>query len=102
MIGISLDALVLFFVRVAAGGLAEDADQYGYGDDHNDYENEQRDYGDRHEIHLPARLLRPPGLHLYTTLLFPISRWSAARCLGLRPAQLSALDDPGEVLQVLL
>ena len=68
MVGISLGALVLFFVRVAAGGLAEDADQYGYGDDHNDYENEQRDYGDRHEIHLPARLLRPPSLHLYTTL----------------------------------
>jgi hypothetical protein len=56
MVGISLGALVLFFVRVAAGGLAEDADQYGYGDDHNDYENEQRDYGDRHEIHLPARI----------------------------------------------
>jgi hypothetical protein len=56
MVGISLGTLVLFFVRVAAGGLAEDADQYGYGDDHNDYENEQRDYGDRHEIHLPARL----------------------------------------------
>jgi hypothetical protein len=44
MVGISLGALVLFFVRVA------------YGDDHNDYENEQRDYGDRHEIHLPARI----------------------------------------------
>jgi hypothetical protein len=28
-------------VRVAAGGLAEDADQYGHGDDHDDYENEQ-------------------------------------------------------------
>jgi hypothetical protein len=56
MVGISLGALVFFFVRVAAGGLAEDTDQYGYGDDHDDYENEQRDYGDRHEIHLPARL----------------------------------------------
>jgi hypothetical protein len=55
MVGIFLGALVLFFVRIAAGGLAEDADQNGYGDDHNDYENEQRDYGDRHEIHLPAR-----------------------------------------------
>jgi hypothetical protein len=56
MVGISLGTLVLFFVRVAAGGLADDADQYGYGDDHDDHENEQRDYGDRHEIHLPARL----------------------------------------------
>ena len=37
-------------VTVAADGLTKDADQYGYGDDHDDYENEQRDYGDGHEI----------------------------------------------------
>ena len=62
MVGISLGALVLFLVRVAAGGLAEDADQYGYGDDHDNYENEQRDYGDRHEILLPSMVWKRPGL----------------------------------------
>ena len=71
MVGISLGALVFFFVRVAAGGLPEDTDQYGYGDDHDDYENEQRDYGDRHEIHLPARLWRPPGEVSPTASILP-------------------------------
>ena len=32
---------IFSFVRIAAGGLADDADQYGYGDDHDEYENEQ-------------------------------------------------------------
>jgi hypothetical protein len=48
--------LILLFVRIAAGGLTDDADQYGYGDEHDDYQDEQRDYGDGHEIFLPARV----------------------------------------------
>jgi len=43
-------------VRVAAGGLAEDADEYGHGDDNDDHEYEQRDYGDRHEILLTSKV----------------------------------------------
>jgi hypothetical protein len=34
-------ALVSFVARVAAACLTEDPDQYGDGDDYDDYENEQ-------------------------------------------------------------
>jgi hypothetical protein len=44
--GVFFWGLVLLFVRIATGGLSDDADQYGYGDEHDDYENKQRDYGD--------------------------------------------------------
>jgi hypothetical protein len=74
--GVLFGGLVSFAfraIRVAAGGLTKDADQYGYGDDHDDHENEQRDYGDGHEI-FPSRewcievagRVKPGGL--YTTL----------------------------------
>jgi hypothetical protein len=53
---VSFGALFSFFVRTAAAGLADDADQYGYGDDHDDHENEQRGYGDGQEIILPVRV----------------------------------------------
>ena len=35
--GVFFRGLVLFVVRLAAGSLADDADQDGYGDDRNDY-----------------------------------------------------------------
>jgi hypothetical protein len=77
--GVLFGGLVSFAfraVRVAAGGLTKDADQYGYGDDHDDHENEQRDYGDGHEI-FPSRewcieiagRVKPGDL--YTTLQHP-------------------------------
>jgi len=37
-------------VGVAADGLTKDADQYRDGDDHDDYENEQRNNSDRQKI----------------------------------------------------
>jgi hypothetical protein len=59
-------------IRVAAGGLSKDADQYGYGDDYDDHENEQRDYGDGHEIFPSREWCIEAGFYpsgdLYTTL----------------------------------
>jgi hypothetical protein len=58
-------------VRVAAGGLTKDADQYGYGDYNDDHENEQRDYGDGHEIFPSRERMEAAGFYspddLYTT-----------------------------------
>jgi hypothetical protein len=68
---VSFRTLIFSFVRVALGGLADDADQYGYGNDRDDYENEQRDYGYRQSIFLPARVLRPPGLVFPTASILP-------------------------------
>ena len=38
---IPFGAFFSFFVPTAAAGLADDADQYRYGDDRDDHENEQ-------------------------------------------------------------
>jgi hypothetical protein len=67
----ALVSFVFMAVRVTADGLTKDADQNGYGDDHDDHENKQRDYRDGHEI-LPSReRIEAAGLYssgkLYTT-----------------------------------
>jgi hypothetical protein len=73
--GVLFGGLVSFAfraIRVAADGLTKDADQYRYGDDHDDYENEQRDYGDGHEIFPPREGIQAAGFTspdgLYTSL----------------------------------
>jgi len=71
---VTFGALIFSLVRVAAGGLTDDADQYGYGDEHDDYQDEQRDYGDGHEIFLPAWVQRPPGLLHRTVIILSYKR----------------------------
>ena len=74
--GVLFGALVSFdfrAIRVAADGLTKDADQYGYSDDHDDHENEQRDYGDGHEIFPSRGRIEATGVYSSGNLYIPYS-----------------------------
>src|SRR5918995_474672 len=88
-------------VSVPASGFAYDPDQDGDGDDRDDYQDEQGNYGDGQDTSSPRgcrgrRVCSPDGLNIT-----PYRRVPRDRLLGLGPAQSAALDEPGEVAQVL-